>query len=111
MRGMTAALGFRLETDRRLETRDTARHRLRNGDLLCLLFGCGTTHHALATLVSQPKVVDPGSRNLVADQQNAQAMDQPDDSATSVITASELQTYFARLSQESDDDTKGSSNE
>ena len=51
------------------------------------------------------------SRNLVADQQNAQAMDQPDDSATSVITASELQTYFARLSQESDDDTKGSSNE
>ena len=29
----------------------------------------------------------------------------------SVITASELQTYFARLSQESDDDTKGSSNE
>ena len=51
MRGMTAALGFRLETDRRLETRDTARHRLRNGDLLCLLFGCGTTHHALATLV------------------------------------------------------------
>jgi hypothetical protein len=38
-------------------------------------------------------------------------MDQPDDSATSVITASELQTYFARLSQESDDDTKGSSNE
>ena len=61
--------------------------------------------------ISQPKVVDPGSRNLVADQQNAQAMDQPDDSATSVITASELQTYFARLSQESDDDTKGSSNE
>ena len=61
--------------------------------------------------ISQPKVVDPGSRNLVADQQNVQAMDQPDDSATSVITASELQTYFARLSQESDDDTKGSSNE
>ena len=41
-----------------------------------------------------PKVVDPGSRNLVADQQNAQAMDQPDDSATSVITASELQDVF-----------------
>lgn len=37
-----------------------------------------------------------------------QAADQPDDLATSVITASELQTYFARLSQELDDDTKGS---
>lgn len=47
----------------------------------------------------QPVVIDPTSRNMVADQE-AQAV-QPDDSETSVITASELQAYFARLSAES----------
>ncbi|KAB7791059.1 hypothetical protein F7D09_0415 [Bifidobacterium leontopitheci] len=46
----------------------------------------------------QPVVIDPSNRNLVADQQAQNA--QPDDSETSVITASELQAYFARLSAE-----------
>ena len=81
----------------------------------------------------QPTIVDPGSRNLVADQALANAAqtsagtigalspepgapaepspsdaDQGDagrDDATSVITPDELQAYFARLAQESQSDT------
>lgn len=57
---------------------------------------------------SQPDIVDPSSRNLVADMANAARAGDSDESAsgenvgeaTSVITAEELQSYFARLSQE-----------
>ncbi|OZG62999.1 hypothetical protein BLEM_0264 [Bifidobacterium lemurum] len=59
-----------------------------------------------------PTIVDPSARNLVADQQNgvepsvegATPSDggsiAADDAATSVISADELQDYFARLAQE-----------
>ncbi|MDU4038733.1 MAG: hypothetical protein E7H36_02895 [Bifidobacterium dentium] len=58
----------------------------------------------------QPTIIDPAARNLVADQQaNAVPSDgsattdtagNSDGEATSVISADELQAYFARLAQE-----------
>ena len=58
----------------------------------------------------QPTIIDPAARNLVADQQaNAVLSDgsattdtagNSDGEATSVISADELQAYFARLAQE-----------
>ena len=58
----------------------------------------------------QPTIIDPAARNLVADQQaNAVPFDggattdtagNSDGEATSVISADELQAYFARLAQE-----------
>lgn len=82
---------------------------------------------------SQPTIIDPSARNLVADQVAANAADHDDhadhvndhtadaqpsavagdtsaeqpsgnDEATSVITPDELQAYFARLAQETSDD-------
>ena len=53
--------------------------------------------------VAQPTIVDPGARNLVADQQNAAAdgVEENDDfEQTSVISQDELAAYFARLAQE-----------
>lgn len=53
--------------------------------------------------VAQPTIVDPGARNLVADQQNAAADDveeNDDFEQTSVISQDELAAYFARLAQE-----------
>lgn len=60
-----------------------------------------------------PIIVDPSARNLVADQQSAQSTQATgsstqsdstliDDSVTSVISTSELEAYFARLSKEVD---------
>lgn len=73
-------------------------------------------HGGSTTSVSEspatPTIVDPSTRNLVADQQNSAetpAQDVTpsssdslpvDDAATSVISADELQAYFARLAQE-----------
>ncbi|WP_240541450.1 hypothetical protein [Bifidobacterium santillanense] len=63
--------------------------------------------------VDEPVVVDPSSRNLVADaaQQQGDVGTQPpavdqvvDDSATSVISQDELQAYFARLAREASED-------
>ncbi|WP_239457599.1 hypothetical protein [Bifidobacterium pullorum] len=70
---------------------------------------------------SQPTIVDPASRNLVADaasapsEEPAPAADSAApapaggvDDATSVISPAELQSYFARLAQEmGDEDQKG----
>jgi hypothetical protein len=58
-----------------------------------------------------PTIIDPAARNMVADQQGTQLgirADAPDDETvptgsaeqTSIISPDELQTYFARLSQE-----------
>ncbi|WP_125982286.1 hypothetical protein [Bifidobacterium goeldii] len=75
----------------------------------------------------EPIVVDPAARNLVADQQSGQSSSHTapseqsqstsdaaqssaqepaayDDSVTSVISMSELEAYFARLSQEVDEE-------
>ena len=66
--------------------------------------------------VDSPVVVDPSSRNLVADAEGASAAaPEPavapradvNDEATSVISPDELQAYFARLAQEVGDDTNG----
>ncbi|MFR7778309.1 MAG: hypothetical protein ACLU2U_05130 [Bifidobacterium angulatum] len=65
----------------------------------------GGRRHAAAAGedVEQPTVIDPSARNLVADAAGAAADD--DDMSvgeeTSVISADELQAYFARLAQES----------
>lgn len=58
----------------------------------------------------QPTIIDPAARNLVADQQSnagpsdgaaaTEAAKNSDSEATSVISADELQAYFARLAQE-----------
>ena len=67
----------------------------------------GGRRHAAAAGedVEQPTVIDPSARNLVADAAGAAADD--DDMSvgeeTSVISADELQAYFARLAQESDE--------
>lgn len=63
---------------------------------------------------TQPVVVDPSSRNLVADA-GASATSAPttsepqpepvDDSATSVISQDELQAYFARLAREASEES------
>ncbi|KAA8815615.1 hypothetical protein EMB92_10225 [Bifidobacterium callitrichos] len=69
---------------------------------------------------TQPVVVDPSSRNLVADA-GASATPAPttpepqpepvDDSATSVISQDELQAYFARLAREvGEESTSGDDN-
>ena len=53
-----------------------------------------------------PVIIDPSSRNLVADQQTgAESGAEPglsagDNESTSVITPDELQAYFSRLAQE-----------
>ena len=67
----------------------------------------GGRRHAAAAGedVEQSTVIDPSARNLVADAAGAAADD--DDMSvgeeTSVISADELQAYFARLAQESDE--------
>ena len=67
----------------------------------------GGRRHAAAAGedVEQPTVIDPSARNLVANAAGAAADD--DDMSvgeeTSVISADELQAYFARLAQESDE--------
>jgi hypothetical protein len=51
--------------------------------------------------VESPAIIDPASRNLVADQQSAAAgTTLGDNESTSVIAPDELQAYFARLAQE-----------
>lgn len=48
-----------------------------------------------------PTIIDPASRNLVADQQSDEAPAPSEDvESTSVISADELQAYFSRLAQE-----------
>ncbi len=52
-----------------------------------------------------PTVVDPGARNIVAEHANLAAGDETveheaEGETTSVISADELQAYFARLAQE-----------
>ena len=52
-----------------------------------------------------PTVVDPGARNIVAEHANRNAGDETaehgaEGETTSVISADELQAYFARLAQE-----------
>lgn len=54
---------------------------------------------------STPAVVDPGARNIVAEHANRNAGDETaeheaEGETTSVISADELQAYFARLAQE-----------
>ena len=52
--------------------------------------------------IAQPTVVDPSARNLVADAAgDTEADDESVGEETSVISADELQAYFARLAQES----------
>lgn len=52
--------------------------------------------------IAQPTVVDPSVRNLVADAAgDTEADDESVGEETSVISADELQAYFARLAQES----------
>lgn len=52
--------------------------------------------------IAQPTVVDPSARNLVADAVgDTEADDESVGEETSVISADELQAYFARLAQES----------
>ena len=52
--------------------------------------------------IVQPTVVDPSARNLVADAAgDTEADDESVGEETSVISADELQAYFARLAQES----------
>ena len=52
----------------------------------------------------EPQIVDPASRNLVADEQSSQQNRESDEGeTTSVITSDELQAYFARLAQESEE--------
>ncbi|WP_243388670.1 hypothetical protein [Bifidobacterium scaligerum] len=62
---------------------------------------------------SSPVIIDPASRNLVADQQSSGQSDDwssaQDNESTSVITPDELQAYFSRLAQEST--TQGSASQ
>ncbi|NMM99101.1 hypothetical protein [Bifidobacterium olomucense] len=62
---------------------------------------------------SSPVIIDPASRNLVADQQSSGQSDDwssaQDSESTSVITPDELQAYFSRLAQEST--TQGSASQ
>lgn len=52
--------------------------------------------------IAQPTVVDPSARNLVADAAgDTEVDDESVGEETSVISADELQAYFARLAQES----------
>ena len=52
--------------------------------------------------IAQPTVVDPSARNLVADAAgDTEADDESVGEETSVISADEMQAYFARLAQES----------
>lgn len=53
-----------------------------------------------------PTIIDPASRNLVADQQSGEAGETEaitDTESTSVISPDELQAYFSRLAQEVND--------
>ena len=59
-----------------------------------------------AESAESPTIIDPASRNLVADQQSGEAGEieaMPDTESTSVISPDELQAYFSRLAQEVND--------
>lgn len=59
-----------------------------------------------AESAESPTIIDPASRNLVADQQSGKAGEtetMPDTESTSVISPDELQAYFSRLAQEVND--------
>ena len=79
--------------------------------------GRASSQSSQSEATETPVIIDPSSRNLVADQQNTIAESQPtvsestvfestagessvDDEATSVISQDELAAYFARLAQE-----------
>ncbi len=68
--------------------------------------GRASSQSSQSEATETPVIIDPSSRNLVADQQTgAESGAQPglsagDNESTSVITPDELQAYFSRLAQE-----------
>ena len=68
--------------------------------------GRASSQSSQSEATETPVIIDPSSRNLVADQQTgAESGAEPglsagDNESTSVITPDELQAYFSRLAQE-----------